>query len=52
LGDFIKSGLARLGAPNSAESMWVGTLAIIVLALAFDAVFIVIKKATTSAGIR
>ena len=52
LGDFIKSGLSRLGAPNSAESIWVGTIFIIILALLIDAIFIFVKRATTSAGIR
>lgn len=52
LGDFIKSGLSRLGAPNSAESIWVGTIAIIILALLIDAIFIIVKRATTSPGIR
>jgi osmoprotectant transport system permease protein len=52
LGDFIKSGLSRLGAPNSTESILVGTIFIILLALVVDAVFIAIKRATTSPGIR
>lgn len=52
LGDFIKSGLSRLGAPNSNESILVGTIFIIILALLIDAFFIVVKRATTSAGIR
>lgn len=52
LGDFIKSGLSRLGAPNSTESILVGTIFIIILALLIDAVFIAVKRATTSPGIR
>ncbi|HSJ33445.1 MAG TPA: ABC transporter permease [Acidimicrobiia bacterium] len=52
LGDFIKSGLSRLGAPNSTESILVGTIFIIILALVIDAVFIAVKRATTSPGIR
>lgn len=52
LGDFIKSGLSRLGTPNSLESVWTGTIFIILLALAIDAVFILIRRATTSPGIR
>lgn len=52
LGDFIKSGLSRLGAPNSMESIWVGTLGIIILALIVDAIFILIRNATTSPGLR
>jgi osmoprotectant transport system permease protein len=52
LGEFIKSGLSRLGAPNSVESLWVGTISIILLALFIDGIFIGVKRATTSAGIR
>lgn len=52
LGDFIKSGLSRLGAPNSTESILVGTIFIILLALVVDAVFIAVKRVTTSPGIR
>ena len=52
LGDFIKSGLSRLGTPNSLESVWTGTIFIILLALTVDAVFILIRRATTSPGIR
>lgn len=52
LGDFIKSGLSRLGTPNSIESVWTGTIFIILLALVVDAVFILIRRATTSPGIR
>lgn len=52
LGDFIKSGLSRLGTPNSAEAIWTGTVFIVLLALVLDAVFILIKRATTSPGLR
>jgi osmoprotectant transport system permease protein len=52
LGDFIKSGLSRLGAPNSMEAIWTGTLSIVLLALIFDAVFIFVRRATTSPGLR
>ncbi|MGA7269772.1 MAG: ABC transporter permease [Acidimicrobiia bacterium] len=52
LGDFIKSGLSRLGAPNSVESLVVGTISIIILALIIDGIFIGVKRATTSPGIR
>lgn len=52
LGDFIKSGLARLGTPNSMESIWTGTVLIVVLALIVDSIFILIRRATTSPGIR
>lgn len=52
LGEFIKNGLARLGSPNSVESVVAGTLAIIILALIVDAIFIIIQRSTVSAGIR
>jgi osmoprotectant transport system permease protein len=52
LGDFIKSGLARLGTPNSMESIWTGTILIVLLALIVDSIFILIRRATTSPGIR
>src|SRR5690606_33011836 len=52
LGDFIKTGLARLGAPNSMEAVWTGTVLIVILALIIDLIFIAIRRATTSPGIR
>lgn len=52
LGDFIKSGLARLPLPNSLEAIWTGTVFTVLLALTFDAVFSVIRRVTTSPGLR
>lgn len=52
LGSFILSGLRRLGLPNSYEAMWAGTLLVIALALVLDAVFILIRRFTTSPGLR
>jgi len=52
LGDFIKNGLARLPLPNSMEAIWTGTVFTILLALVFDATFVVIRRATTSPGLR
>lgn len=52
LGDFINSGLGRLPLPGSMEAIWTGTLWIIILALLFDSLFLLIRRATTSAGIR
>ena len=52
LGLFIQSGLRRLGFPNSFESIWAGTILTILLALAFDLVFVLVRRATTSRGIR
>lgn len=52
LGAFIQSGLRRLGLPTSFEAMWTGTIVIVVLALVLDAVFVLIRRATTSPGLR
>jgi len=52
LGDFIKSGLARLPLPNSLESIWTGTLLCLLLALVIDLVLQVLKRGTISKGIR
>lgn len=52
LGTFILSGLRRLGLPNSFEAMWAGTLLVIALALVLDAIFILIRRFTTSPGLR
>lgn len=52
LGDFIKSGLSRLGTPNSMESIWTGTVFVVLLALAFDAIFIGVRRLSTSEGLR
>ncbi len=52
LGRFINSGLGRLGLPGSMESVWTGTLLIIVIALIIDSMFLVIRRVTTSPGLR
>lgn len=52
LGDFIKDGLTNWGFRLAAEKIWTGTLFIIILALIFDAIFGLIRKYTTSPGIR
>ena len=52
LGDQIFSGLARLGGANSLNAILVGTIGIIVLALIFDAVYVLIGRLTTSRGLR
>lgn len=52
LGDFIKNGLARLGSPNSLEAIWTGTVFIVLLALVVDAVLNIIRRMTTSPGLR
>ena len=52
LGDFIKSGLARLPLPNSLEAIWVGTLLCLVLAFVIDLILQALRVATISKGIR
>ena len=52
LGDFIKSGLARLPLPNSLESIWLGTLLCILLAFVIDLILKTVKRTTISRGIR
>lgn len=52
LGDFIKEGLTRLGLPNGVEAIWTGTVFIVLLALLFDAAFVLLRRLTTPAGIR
>ncbi len=52
LGDFIKEGLSRLGLPNGIEAIWTGTVFIVLLALLFDAMFVLIRRLTTPAGLR
>jgi osmoprotectant transport system permease protein len=52
LGDFIKSGLARLPLPSSVESIWTGVLLCLLLALAVDLTLQAVSKVTISKGIR
>jgi osmoprotectant transport system permease protein len=52
LGEQIFSGLARLGGANAVNMTVAGTVGIIVLALLFDACFVLIGRLTTSRGIR
>ena len=52
LGDFIKSGLARLPLPNSREAIWLGTILCLVLALVIDLILQALRLATISKGIR
>lgn len=47
VGDFIKSGLARLPLPNSLESIWTGVILSLVLALAIDIVLRGFGRLTT-----
>lgn len=52
LGDFIKDGLANFGFRLAVEKIWTGTLFIILLALIFDGILGLVRKYTTSPGIR
>jgi len=47
LGDFIKSGLARLPLPNSLEAIWTGVIFSILLALAIDLGLRLVSRVTT-----
>ena len=52
LGVYIQEGLTRYPLPNSVESMWIAVAFTVGLALAFDLVFTVIRKFTTSKGLQ
>lgn len=52
LGTEIFRGLRSLGSPGAENLVYGGTLAVIVLALLFDAFFILVRRLTTSRGIR
>ncbi|MGB3258637.1 MAG: ABC transporter permease [Ornithinimicrobium sp.] len=52
LGTEIFRGLRSLGSPGAANLVYGGTIAVIVLALVFDAFFILVRRLTTSRGIR
>lgn len=51
IGDFIKSGLARLPLPNSLEAIWTGVVLSIILAFAIDSSLRLLKKISISKGI-
>lgn len=52
LGDFIKDGYSNLGFRLAVEKIWTGTIFIIVLALLVDALLGLVRRSTTSPGIR
>ena len=52
LGGLIFTGLSRLGGANSLESVVVGVVGIILLALVLDLILVGIGRLTTSKGIR
>ncbi|OLF12562.1 ABC transporter permease [Actinophytocola xanthii] len=52
LGTEIFSGLNRAGAANATNQALAGTIGIVVMALAIDALYLIIARLTTSRGIR
>lgn len=52
LGDFIFSGLSRLGGANADYLVYAGTLFTVLLALLFDVAFLFVRRLTTSKGLR
>jgi osmoprotectant transport system permease protein len=52
LGDFIKSGLARLPLPNSLEAIWTGVILSLALAFSIDILLRFLGRVTTPAGVR
>lgn len=52
LGNRIFTGLQRLGSANALNDALAGTLGVVVLALLFDAGFVLVRRLTTSRGIR
>jgi osmoprotectant transport system permease protein len=52
LGNEIFNGLARLGSRNAINAAWAGTLGVVVLALLFDAAYVLLGRLTVPRGIR
>ncbi len=52
LGNQIITGLSRVGSANATNAAVAGTVAIVILALVLDAVYVLIGRLTTSRGIR
>lgn len=52
LGGFIFSGLSRLGGANAFESVVVGVVGVILLAIILDLLLVALSRLTTSRGIR
>jgi osmoprotectant transport system permease protein len=52
LGGYIFTGLAQVGGKNAVNYALVGTLGVVVLALALDLVLLLVGRVTTSKGIR
>ncbi|MNI52302.1 putative osmoprotectant uptake system permease protein YehY [compost metagenome] len=52
LGEMIFKGLSSLGSKNALNFAVVGTVGVIVLALLLDGAFVLIRRVTTSRGLR
>lgn len=52
MGAYIFKGLSMLGAANALNFALTGTVVIVLIALSFDALFILVNRLTTSRGIR
>jgi len=52
LGELIFAGLRIIGSPNAANLALAGTLAIVVIAVLLDLLFLVLARLTTSKGLR
>ncbi|MBO1900702.1 ABC transporter permease [Leucobacter weissii] len=51
-GEFIFTGLARVGTPVAVDLVLAGTLGVVILAILFDVLFHIVRRLTTSKGIR
>lgn len=52
LGNFIFTGLSRIGGANALNAALVGTVGVVILALLLDAILLLFGRLTTSKGIR
>jgi osmoprotectant transport system permease protein len=52
LGELIFAGLRIIGSPNAANLALAGTLAIVVIAVLLDVLFLLLARLTTSKGLR
>jgi len=52
LGNEIFAGLSRISSPNALNQVLGGTLGVVVLAILFDMFYVLLKRLTTSRGIR
>ena len=52
LGHYIREGQTRLGLPLSMERLWTGVIFIVLLALAYDAAYVLLNRLTTPRAVR